>query len=570
MTEREVYLQPPTGPVLGLLHVPTDARGSAVLMVPPFGWDAVASHRSRRAWAASLAAAGHLALRIDLPGTGDSAGVPTDDDMLGAWVGAVAEAVRWLREDAGAETVAVIGISLGGLLAVLAADAGAPIDDLILWATPARGRRVVREIEAFARMEDEILGELRDAVALEPGTIEAGGYLMTVETATAVSAVDVANLDLSGPPGRRVLLLDRDGVAPDERLQARLEDFGIQVDIASGEGYGQMISVPHETVPPVAVFEHVETWLAARPARAVPLTLPDAEPVATFAGGVTERPLRVDVAGVSLFGILTEPAGPVADLTAVFLNAGAIRHPGPNRMWTEAARRLAVEGIPSLRLDVEGIGDAGGEDARNADVTLYVPGFLHQVRGALDVLEQRGLPGRFALAGLCSGSFWSFHEAVEDPRVATAVLLNPRLLLWDPNLVELRETRELIEHVRGTRAWRRAIRGEWNARQVAQRLVSLAQAVRTGVRTARVGLVDQELALNQMTAAQARFVLAFSGDEPLHDELDEAGVLARMGALRNVEVVELPGRDHTLRPLAAQRAAHALLARAISAEAARP
>jgi len=64
-------------------------------------------------------------------------------------------------------------------------------------------------------------------------------------------------------------------------------------------------------------------------------------------------------------------------------------------------------------------------------------------------------------------------------------------------------------------------------------------------------------------------VLAFSGDEPLHDELTEAGLLARMGALANVEVISLPGRDHTLRPLAAQRAAHGVLARAIGREAER-
>jgi dienelactone hydrolase len=566
MNERALYLETPSGPVFALLTEPSDPRGSAVLIVPPFGWDAVASYRPRRAWAESLAGAGHLAMRIDLPGSGDSAGEPTDDDLLAAWVGAVGAAARWLRSEAGAETMAVIGIGLGGLLALLATDSGAPIDDLVLWATPARGRRLVREIEAFARMEDEPLGDMRDTEPLEPGAIEAGGYLLSPETAAALSEVDAATLGLSGPPGRRALLLDRDGVAQDSRLEARLTACDFVVGLAPGEGYGEMVAVPHEAAPPEAVFQRVNLWLAARAVDGQAITVPDAPAVATFAGGITETPVTIETEGVRLFGILAEPAGAPADATAVFLNAGAIRHSGPNRMWTDASRRLAERGIPAFRLDIEGIGDASGEDARDTDVSLYVPSFLSQIRAALDALEQRGRPGRFVLAGLCSGSFWAFHQALEDPRVTKAVLLNPRLLLWDPNLVELRETRELMQAVRGT-AWRRVFRGDWNAREVAQRVRSLAHAARTGVRTARVGLVDPELALRHMTAAQAAFVLAFSGDEPLHDELEEAGLLERMGALPNVEIVGLPGHDHTLRPLAAQRAGHEVIAQAFGAEA---
>ena len=65
----------------------------------------------------------------------------------------------------------------------------------------------------------------------------------------------------------------------------------------------------------------------------------------------------------TLFGVLGRAARrrPRRDLCAVFLNAGAVRRIGPNRLWVEAARRWARAGVPSVRMDLEGIGDADGD-----------------------------------------------------------------------------------------------------------------------------------------------------------------------------------------------------------------
>ncbi len=54
-------------------------------------------------------------------------------------------------------------------------------------------------------------------------------------------------------------------------------------------------------------------------------------------------------------------------------------------------------------------------------------------------------------------------------------------------------------------------------------------------------------------------ILAFADDEPVRDELEADGLLARLGRWPNVVLTHLPGRDHTLRPIVAQRAYHELL-----------
>jgi hypothetical protein len=268
----------------------------------------------------------------------------------------------------------------------------------------------------------------------------------------------------------------------------------------------------------------------------------------------------VESGGVDLFGVLATPEDRESSEHAiVLLNAGAIRRSGPGRMWTEIARRWAARGVPVLRLDLEGIGDAGGEAARDTDTSLYVPRFVGQVTAALDALEAAGHGRSFLLGGLCSGSFWAFQCALEDPRVTAALMLNPRLLVWDPQIVEAREARELVGRARNA-PLRRLLTGHWSARDLVDRGVGLVRAARVrGVLDA----VDMEAVADRVDASPARFVLAFSDEEPLHHELAEAGTLTRMVGMPNVVLETLPGSDHTLRPLAAQRAAHAVADRAI-------
>ncbi|MEA2126910.1 MAG: hypothetical protein QOI80_3692, partial [Solirubrobacteraceae bacterium] len=142
MRQQPVYL---SGSVAGVLHPPLGPpTGLGVLLVPPFGWDDQSSYRPRRAWARALAADGHLALRIDLPGTGNSGGGPRDADLVAAWIAAVRSGVAAL----GTERTALIGLGLGGLVSLSVA-----VDDLILWGVPSRGRGALRELKAFGRLE---------------------------------------------------------------------------------------------------------------------------------------------------------------------------------------------------------------------------------------------------------------------------------------------------------------------------------------------------------------------------------------------------------------------------------
>jgi alpha-beta hydrolase superfamily lysophospholipase len=564
-----------------------------VLLCPLFGNDDLCAYRARRTWAKTLAVAGHPTLRIDLPGTGNSSGGPYDLGRVDAWTDALATAAGWLRGAGGCSRVTAIGIGLGGLLSYRAAASGAPIDDLVLWSVPARGRAFVRELRVLSQMETSREREHETDGAenaqslskgaptsseqrgqpLPEGALTSGGFAMSAETVAALEALDLTKLALPGAAAHRVLMLERDGLDVDRRLHAALEESGVQVSTAPGPGYGAMIAPPQQSRPPAEVFAAVSAWLASGPtesAIAAPATAPtvskalDLELDGTH---VREVPLTIPHRDGQLVGVLAEPDG-TAQFCAILLNAGALRHIGPNRMWVETARRWAAQGVSTLRIDLAGIGDADGDaDALARNAGFYISDYIDQTNDVLAALVARDLPERFVLTGLCSGAYWAFHIALQDERVRGAFLVNPRVLFWDWSIAGVREARDMRK-VLSMRTWRKLLRGQItgeNIRTIAWAvgvvLASLPRRSLVSIRNRRAHRDELDRALERFDSTGAEILSVFTAEEPVLEELERGGGLQRMRAHRNVRVeliADLPAA-HTLEPLPLQRAVNTLL-----------
>jgi dienelactone hydrolase/pimeloyl-ACP methyl ester carboxylesterase len=581
-----LYLQDGDDAVFGVLHTPSPGarRGTAVLIVPPFGWEEICSYRSRRDWAQRLSTAGHTTLRIDLPSTGDSEGTPSDPARLAAWSAAVTSGASHLCSLAGCERVAAIGVGSGGLIICKALSEGAAIDEVVLWATPTRGRTFLRELRVFARLEDSEFDAPSDVPPkpLSDGYTGAGGFVLSAETTQALDELDVSRLEL--PTGRpaRALLLERDGISVDASLPESFEEAGTTVTVADGPGYGAMMAKPHLAEPPLEVFALVQSWLEQSPSSAaaslsgastLSKNQQDERPtmIELMVGDtrIRETPLSVEQPFGELFGVLAEPLDTsTGGLCVVMLNAGAIRRVGPNRMWVEAARRWAARGVPTLRLDLEGIGDADGDPGHFRDLAeLYVPERIGQVLSALDVLEDRGMGSRYVLAGLCSGAHWSFHAALQDKRVLAALMLNPRTLFWNPSQQIARDFRRGLLR---RSSWRRALRGEVPLASMLTLAVRapfvLPRRALTRWYARRSGRDELNRALNRLLDTNKYIHFFFSGNEPLYEEFKLEDRLGKLGRWPSVSLASLPNRDHTLRPFEAQRAAHRVLDLALEDE----
>jgi alpha-beta hydrolase superfamily lysophospholipase len=569
-------------------RVPAVTRSrTAVVLTPPWGWDDVSSYRTRRTWAETLAAAGHPTLRLDLPGTGDAGGGESDPGRYAAAVRAVAEACAWLRAVSGCDRVAVIGLGLGGLVAASAIAAGAPIDDLVLWGVPTRGRGLIRQFRAFAGLQGSrysLTGEPEPS-ALPDGWLEVNGFVLSAETIAAIEAVSLGDLSARGLA--RALVLDQDGIPADPAIAAHLAAAGAEVSQRAGPGWGAMTFHPERPAVPHEVIDTILDWLAEPQDRIAPLR-PSTPAVHastdldhTIDGVVVrETPIVVEGPVGRLFGILTRPLNiGGAPLGGVFLNAGAVRRIGPNRIFVDTARRWAAHGVASIRLDLEGIGDSDGDEERYRDVAQFYVNdeFGDQIRGAIDALVRRGHGPRIVLAGLCAGGFWAFRGAALDPRVRAAFLLNPGALEWRTELVEERQAARL-HHLRYAATWRKLLRGgvpvsrvratagaaARQAGKAASRLPARAMGRRAPVAADAPSSADA--ILDRLAATGTTVVMAFSADEPLYLELERDGFLARAYRWPTLRLERLPGRDHTLRPIVAQQAARAMLDRELERE----
>ena len=131
-----------------------------------------------------------------------------------------------------------------------------------------------------------------------------------------------------------------------------------------------------------------------------------------------------------LVGILTEPVDfrqDNPDFGLMLINAGIVHRVGPGRLYVKLARNLAAQGVPTLRFDLSGIGDS---PARR-DHLPFQESALDEIGEAMDYLGGSQGLDRFILAGICSGANLSYKMAQRDPRIAGAVLINPRFHLYD-------------------------------------------------------------------------------------------------------------------------------------------
>jgi len=571
--DRAIYLETGLDPVLAMVHMPSPIRSGAtgVILSPPFGWDAECTHRARRVWAVALAKAGHPAVRIDHPGTGDSAGSPYDPDRLAAWTAALAATACWLRDELGCVRVVGLGLGFGGMMAWLAAAEGAPIDDLVLWAVPTSGRRLLHEIRATSllsidpRIEPGYEPGSPDAASVLTGEdlLDEAGQITTGATSRTLSQLDLTKCELADPTRRRVLLFKRSGAAADKRLHDYLEASGAQVTVENGDSYGAMMQYVQLAEIPRAAIARSISWLSdseasrERPRGATatgsrpPVRATEAIELTHDGVTIRETTLTIKLESGMLRGILTEPVSvAAADVGAVFFSGGSDRRIGPNRMWVDASRRWAARGVPAVRIDPYAIGDSDGDEDCYAELrSYYDPGHVKSTIALLDNLQTHGLPGRFVLVGFCSGAYRSFHVAMTDRRVAGVFAINLPFFFWSSWLIRVRHSWVADREPRPSDSLIKT--ATLRVLQSGLRVVQSARLVVLRLRHRSPDKID--LALEHLRDQGTELLLLFKTNSKEYNDLLANGHMDRLREMPNVQVKRIPGSDRRFRPLPLQR-----------------
>ncbi|WP_019449801.1 alpha/beta hydrolase [Cupriavidus sp. BIS7] len=468
----------------GWLH--GEAGQTGVVLCAPPGHEGMWSHRALRHLADDLAAAGMPALRFDYHGTGDAAGTGDEPERLACWVGNIIAATEQLRMRTGVRQVVLCGMRLGASLAALAAGAlaqrGEAAAALVLLAPVVSGRAFLREMRALhLNWINSVAPDLARYAAPEGG-LDVLSYRLSADL---VHAVQAFRLDRQQDcPSSRVLILDpwlgpASAVPP---LVAHYQAMGAHVETGAFPEYpGLMQSTEYSAVPEQA-WQQVTAWLASLPPCAQASVAPAHDPgeCTEFAtDGALEQSVWLE--GASQFGVLSLPGkGSPAKVAVIFPNTGGNHHVGDGRLFVTLARRLARNGVASLRLDLAALGDSPQAWRRMSIPDIYAPAPRAQLAKAVDWMHARGFE-HIVLAGVCSGAFLSLHAALANDRVCGLVLANLVKYTWgEADVASLGEADQplvLLWHAaRKPGNWMRLLRGDIHLGRL---LKGVARRVRT-------------------------------------------------------------------------------------------
>jgi len=510
-----------------------------VVMCASWDYEALATHPSWRVFADRLALAGLPTLRFDYPGSGDSLGESAARGAFEAAIASVGRAAAFLKETAGVEQVALVGLRLGAAMALQAASQS-EIAAAVLIRPVLRGKTYIAEQRALGKIIAAREGaHIRRDPA--PGAIEIEGFRLAADAVEAIAALDLTKSDYAEPP--RVLVVGEAGSRQYDPLRETLLVRGAlvsRIDLAEVAAWGP---APVPPPPPLADADRIAAWLAEGLAPRMAWPTPDIPGLQTPGFAETAVAFGPDD---RLTGILCRPRGaaPAEDRrVVVFLNTGANSHIGSGRSFVDHARALAERGVASLRMDCLGIGDS--QWLREGPLgAIHHVARVADVSAGIDWLRRAGFD-EVSLVGVCSGAFLAFQSALADPRVGRILIANPSFwrpppeeALADPLTGTHGSTSGYLSKLTTPLFWRRLASGdltlasmlsiaralvERQGRKFAQGLAATAAKI-SGRSRPQSPLVAQLRTLARR-GCEARLLL--SGGDPAHETL----------------AAELPGRD---------------------------
>jgi dienelactone hydrolase len=142
-----------------------------------------------------------------------------------------------------------------------------------------------------------------------------------------------------------------------------------------------------------------------------------------------EYPVFIPHRGNHLAAVLTTPDTDAQGLVVLLTGMGAPRS-HRFQIYARLSRRLAEEGLATVRLDYHGMGDSAGAEIEWADGAWEEPLYSEVqtvTRWAMDTLGV----DRVATVGNCSGAFLALQLAAETPEGIGAMCIQLTVLEWN-------------------------------------------------------------------------------------------------------------------------------------------
>jgi len=248
-------------PLFGVYHAPLSAadRDLGIVVCAPLGREYTKTHRALRQLALRLARQGFHVLRFDYRGCGDSLGEPVDGD-LARWSEDVGLAAEELKDRAGLAKVCLVGLRLGGTLALLSARERRDVEALVLWEPVIDGPRHLEELKASNKKWEADRG-LPPEDAPQDAVVGILGFPMGRSLRDGLERLEWA---VDRRPARRMLLLREIPDPADAVLSELSKRHGasLQVKTTPVERFWEAEETGTRMFVPAASLQAVAAWLS--------------------------------------------------------------------------------------------------------------------------------------------------------------------------------------------------------------------------------------------------------------------------------------------------------------------
>ncbi len=441
--------------LFGVYHPATtdEPPRAALVFVHPLFEEKKSAHRILVDTARTLAAAGVAVLRFDLAGCGDSEGA-LDAQSPSVWQDNICAAARYLAQRLPDTPLGVLGVRMGGTLALSAAIAIPAIKILALWEPVPDGaawlrerlrQRLVREMLASGRAGDGTAA----ATGAEQQSLDVDGFRLSPRLAQDIETINVSSPDAVNFNGSVLILKIGSASRPAAAVEAlctRLNTNNAAAEIRHVRAPPFWNRLEPQPCPEAAATtldwltsvlsiaasttgtkgEDAENGAAIRTPGLNPAPNGSVEKQRDdFALHTGEQPLTFGAHGRRLHGIL-HPAchtdrDPARIPAVLFLHGWGAYRIGPHRMFVHAARFFAGQGNPVLRFDFAGRGDSEGvtEDATIDSMAI-------DAGRALATLRDAAPDHPLVILGMCSGAKVAAAVAAKHAAEVNGVVL------WSP------------------------------------------------------------------------------------------------------------------------------------------
>ncbi|MFN0150350.1 MAG: alpha/beta fold hydrolase [bacterium] len=194
---------------------------------------------------------------------------------------------------------------------------------------------------------------------------------------------------------------------------------------------------------------------------------------------IRERAVILDVAGESLFAIVTEPGAEAAPARGPRAGVVFLTRPRAhrNRMWVDAARAVASRGVTAIRFDYHGEGDSTGASHYLNPEQPYGADAAAALQHLVDACGVE----RAGILGSCFDGRTALAAAGASPHCAALVFMSA------PALDESGEMERLVRERGVAHYWRRLRQPDaWRALVSPERLGIALRIISTRIRR-RVG-----------------------------------------------------------------------------------